>query len=375
MENVIIIGGGLAGLISAIDLARKDHAVTVIEKGNFPRNKVCGEYISNETLPYLKSLGIDPFAWGALPISRFQFSSPSGRTATCHLPLGGFSITRRKLDFELYQRCLKLGVEVITDTEVTGVNREDNAFIVTTAKQDYCAKLVLGSFGKRSKLDRALDRPFFGERSSFVGIKQYFKAPYADDLVSLHNYEGGYVGVSKVEDGLLNVATLVEQNAFAKFKNPAAFMEYLLESHPVLKSELAGAQPILEKALVISNISFAPKKAVESGVLMIGDAAGMIPPLAGNGMAMAIEAARLSAEIGNRFLNKEIDRLTMESDYERSWNKLFKRRLFWGRQIQKIMGRPMINNMAVRGIGLVPGGLRTVVRLTHGKSKGAVKTD
>jgi flavin-dependent dehydrogenase len=101
----------------------------------------------------------------------------------------------------------------------------------------------------------------------------------------------------------------------------------------------------------------------------------MIPPLAGNGMAMAIEAARLSAEIGNRFLNKEIDRLTMESDYERSWNKLFKRRLFWGRQIQKIMGRPMINNMAVRGIGLVPGGLRTVVRLTHGKSKGAVKTD
>ena len=96
--NVVIVGGGLAGLTSALHLTQSGLRVTLIEKNPYPRHKVCGEYISNEVLPYLDYLGVDPFKFGAKKIDNFELSAVQGKSVFAELPLGGFSISRFQLD-------------------------------------------------------------------------------------------------------------------------------------------------------------------------------------------------------------------------------------------------------------------------------------
>jgi len=102
--EVIIIGGGLAGLTNAIHLLQANIKVLLIEKNEYPKHKVCGEYISNEVLPYLFSLDIDPFKIGAQKISRFLLSTPKSKSIEAKLPLGGFGISRYTLDAALAKK-------------------------------------------------------------------------------------------------------------------------------------------------------------------------------------------------------------------------------------------------------------------------------
>ena len=106
--NVIIIGGGLAGLSSAIHLSKENIRVLVIEKNAYPKHKVCGEYISNEVLPYLKFLEIDVFELGAQKINKFELSTPKNKLIKARLPLGGFGISRYTLDNALAKKAYKM---------------------------------------------------------------------------------------------------------------------------------------------------------------------------------------------------------------------------------------------------------------------------
>ena len=92
-KQVVIVGGGLAGLVSAIQLSKAGIETILLEKHAYPKHKVCGEYISNEVLPYLNHLGFDPFEYGAKKITRLSFSTYNGKSFDTTLPLGGFSIS------------------------------------------------------------------------------------------------------------------------------------------------------------------------------------------------------------------------------------------------------------------------------------------
>src|SRR5690606_10741318 len=108
-DDVIIAGGGLAGLCNAISLSRAGLKVHVIEQKSYPVHKVCGEYISNETLPFLQSLQINPDQLNPSKISKLLISSPSGSTIHLPLDLGGFGLSRYTLDHFLYKHALGLG--------------------------------------------------------------------------------------------------------------------------------------------------------------------------------------------------------------------------------------------------------------------------
>jgi menaquinone-9 beta-reductase len=169
--DVIIIGGGLAGLVSSIDLAQRGTSVLVIEKKNFPLHKVCGEYLSNEVRPYLKRLGFVPENLGAKKISRFMISSLDGASSTCEMNMGGFSISRYLLDKELFSIALNSGVKIVTDTVVTNVSFLNvTQFEVNTANKNYYTKVVLGAYGKRSNLDKEIRSKFFYKRTNYVGV-------------------------------------------------------------------------------------------------------------------------------------------------------------------------------------------------------------
>ena len=117
---MLVLGGGLAGLAAALDLAGRGHRVAVVERRRYPFHRVCGEYVSNEVLPYLRRLGADPAALAPAAIRRFGLSSPAGRTLASPLDLGGFGVSRYQLDDFLYHQALKQGVEFIFAT-VAGV--------------------------------------------------------------------------------------------------------------------------------------------------------------------------------------------------------------------------------------------------------------
>ena len=365
--DILIIGGGLAGLTASIDLTQRGYRVLVVEKKSFPRHKVCGEYISNEVQPYLKRLGFVSEAHGAKKISKFMISSVNGVSATCDMAMGGFSISRYRLDEELYNIAVNIGVKVITEAAVLEINfKSDNVFEVKTSKGIFFAKIVLGAYGKRSNIDKGLGRDFFSERTEYVGVKHHFKGEHDENLVCLHNFDGGYCGVSKVENGLINMSYLTTSNVLKKYKNIEELEKEHLSENPFLKNIFTDSTSVFEKPLVISQINFGIKQTVEKHVLMIGDAAGMIHPLCGNGMAMAIHSSKLCAEQVHYFLTQKISRDTMEKQYVKSWDKEFKVRLKFGNSMQPIFGKNWVSNLALNAIKLIPGILPKVVSLSHG---------
>ena len=113
--DVIIVGGGLAGLTSAIHLSKLKKKVLLIEKNNYQNHKVCGEYISNEVLLYLNSLGIDPIKNGAKQISKVQISTIKSNLIKGELPLGGFGMSRYFLDNLLLRKAQVNGVIILKD--------------------------------------------------------------------------------------------------------------------------------------------------------------------------------------------------------------------------------------------------------------------
>ena len=367
-SDIIIIGGGLAGLVSAIHLSKAGLQVTLIEKNEYPKHKVCGEYISNEVLPYLQWLDADPMLTGAKKITRFKLSTTSGKIIETTLPLGGFSISRFTLDNFLLQKALQNNCIIIQDTALD-VHFEDDIFNVATKEGlTLSAKVVIGAFGKRSNMDITLDRDFIKNKSPFVGVKTHMQGNFPDDLVALHNFKGGYCGVSQVENGNLNVCYLANYKSFQQYKNIDAFNKEVLYKNPHLKNIFENSTSVFEQPLTISQISFSDKTTVQDHILMCGDAAGMIHPLCGNGMAMAIHSAKIAAELIIDYFEKKIKtREQLEAAYSLEWNKQFKKRISTGRMLQSFFGKDNLNRAIMYGLTHVPGLLPLIIKKTHGK--------
>lgn len=366
--DIIIIGGGLAGLVSAIHLSRQGLSVIVVEKHAYPKHKVCGEYISNEVLPYLQYLGADPMVTGAKKISRFLLSTTSGKTTETVLPLGGFSVSRYTLDHFLMQNAIKNNAAVLQDT-VTDVQFQGDTFHVSSREGLHLsAKVVIGAFGKRSNLDVALDRDFIKTKSPFVGVKTHMQGTFPEDLVALHNFRGGYCGVSQVENGNLNVCYLANYKSFQQYKNIDAFNKEVLYRNPHLKQVFESGTPVFENPLSISQVSFSDKTTVHNHILMCGDAAGMIHPLSGNGMAMAIHSGKIASELILDYFNKKIrSRQELEQLYSRQWNHEFRKRIITGRILQSFFGKDNLAKAIMYGLTHIPGVLPAIIKQTHGR--------
>ncbi|UJF29490.1 NAD(P)/FAD-dependent oxidoreductase [Kaistella sp. 97-N-M2] len=366
-SEVIIIGGGLAGLTSAIHLSKMGVKVIVIEKNHYPKHKVCGEYISNEVLPYFKWLNVNIEELKPTHIQTLQFSSESGRTIKTKLPLGGFGISRYTLDHALYLKALAQNCEIIED-QGNEVDYKDDLFEVHLASgKVLTSKVVLGGFGKRSNLDVKMNRDFLKDKSPWLAVKSHYKGNFPDDVVGLHNFKGGYCGVSKVENNLLNICYLTNFKSFKKYKNIEDFQEKVVAQNPHLKNILENSEAVFEKPLTISQICFEKKDNVENHILMMGDTAGLIHPLCGNGMAMAIHSAKLASEQTIDFLAGKISRNEMEKSYSSNWNKNFKQRLWYGRILGSILEHSKLSEVLTNFITHLPFLLPIIIRKTHGK--------
>lgn len=365
--EVLIIGGGLAGLCSAIHLLKAGKQVLLIEKNQYPQHKVCGEYISNEVLPYLRFLDADPAVLFPTQITRLRVSNILGKHIESPLPLGGFGISRFSLDAYLYHKALAMGCTIIHE-RVIAVQFIDDGFEVHTSNKTFLAKLVLGAYGKRAHLDRALQRPFIKARSPWLAIKAHYKAEHPSDLVALHNFSGGYCGVSKVENGITNVCYLVNYKSFKRFKSIADHRTAELLRNPHLKNLFENSDLLFEEPMSISQVSFERKEQVRDHILMIGDTAGLIHPLCGNGMSMAIHAAAICGTLVTAYLNGGIStRAELETQYVQQWKTQFSLRIKAGQLLSGIILKPQATDFVMNMLVKFPGMLKPMIRLTHGR--------
>lgn len=371
MTDVLIIGGGLAGLCNALQLNRAGLQVTVIEKKTYPFHRVCGEYISNEVLPFFEGLGIDIDSLNPSRISRLEITLAGGKRFSTQLDLGGFGVSRHTLDHYLYQKAQAAGVKFMLNTRVEDVRFLEDHFELVIPGQTLIAPLVIGCYGKRSNLDQKLKRDFFYKRSPYLAVKFHIKADLPEDLIQLNNYKDGYCGVSKVDGDRWCMCYLAHRDDLRKHGSLASLEENVICKNPHLKKIFDTAEFLLDKPEVINEISFEKKAPVENHLLMSGDTAGMIAPLCGNGMAMAIHSGKLLSETIIRNYRRENfsprHRVKIEQEYTRAWENEFASRLWAGRQMQRLFGRDSMTGLTISMLNHIPPLANFLIRTSHGQ--------
>lgn len=370
--DVAIVGGGLAGLTLSIQLKRQGHSVILFEKEQYPFHKVCGEYISLESWDFLNDLGVDLDAMNVPIITKLQVSSVNGKLLEQSLPLGGFGISRYRLDNTLVEIAKAEGVYVIENTKVNDIEFIGDEFTIDTSLKQYQAKLVAGSYGKRSNIDIKWKRPFTiaakNKLNNYIGVKYHIKSDFPVDTIALHNFKNGYCGIVKIEDDNYNLCYLTTADNLQKSKGDIKAMEQtILSENPHLKKILTESKITFVAPLTISQISFDKKSQVENHILMVGDAAGMITPLCGNGMSMALHGSKIAANHIHDFLQNKITRAEMEKQYTLQWNNQFSNRLKMGRRIQRMFGSKQLTNFFIRLTKPFPALVNYLVKQTHGK--------
>lgn len=368
--DVAIVGGGLAGLAAAILLRRQGYSVILFEKETYPFHKVCGEYISLESWNFLLSLRLPLQEWNLPRIDTLLLTAPDGKTFKTGLPLGGFGISRYRLDNELALLAKAAGVHLLEKTKVDEIISGEG-FTVRFHQQSIKARLCLAAYGKRSNLDVRWNRSFLqkGDKrlNNYVGVKYHVRADWPVNWIGLHNFENGYCGISKIENDRYCLCYMTRaENLKRSGSSIDAMQQTFLFQNPHLKQIFKGAEVLESFPITISQISFSPKSKVENGVLMLGDTAGMITPLCGNGMSIALHTAKIAATLGDQFLQGKITRSNLQKSYDREWKKHFATRLQAGRMLQSFFGSNRLSNLFVGLFRRMPFLAKPVIRLTHG---------
>ncbi|MCU0380126.1 MAG: FAD-dependent monooxygenase [Chitinophagaceae bacterium] len=396
-SDIFIAGGGLAGLALSIQLARSGFRVILAEKERYPFHRVCGEYISMESWPFLERLGLPVSSMGLPKISQLTVTGPNGRKIEHHLPLGGFGISRYTLDQQLAAIARDAGVTVLEETRVVDILsfpenppspnlRSQEVAIphgfrhatdisltqVLTNAGTYQARVAVGSFGKRSNLDIRWKRPHAGHKTgplhNYIGVKYHIEYDFPRDHIALHNFSNGYCGISAVEGNKYCLCYLTTAENLRRCNNSIKSMEAsILSVNPYLRDIFANAKFLWTEPVTISQVSFARKELIRDHTLFCGDAAGMITPLCGNGMSMALHGSKILASLLESFLTGRLTREQLEKKYTTEWTATFAGRLRAGRMIQSIFGRPLATNLFIGAMKPFPALVGRLIQSTHGK--------
>jgi len=306
--DVGIIGGGLAGLSLAILLVRNGKSVILFEANKYPFHKVCGEYLSMESWPFLEKLGIPLSKMGLPRITELKLTSLSGSILKHRLSPGGFGLSRFTLDKMLADKAKDSGVTVLEGTKITDAHFDRKSHqIITTNANRYESKLLIGAYGKFAVIDRKMKRSFLSHKNCWVAVKYHVDGDFTNSTIELHGFKGGYCGIIKVDLGCNCMCYITTNDNLKQSGGTIAEMEQtILMRNPYLKQIFDHCNFLYDKPLSISRLYFERKSLIQDHLLMVGDASRVITPLCGNGMSMALNGSALLAPLLIAFLEDEI---------------------------------------------------------------------
>jgi flavin-dependent dehydrogenase len=345
MQNadVAIIGAGPAGSTLAALLAKRGVRVALFDRDLFPRDKLCGEFLSYDALPILQPLGVlDAIDAAVAPhIERCRVIGAK-RTYEFALPKAARGVSRMFFDDLL-----------LRTAAANGAQRFDGQTVA--ALDEVRAPVIVGAWGRWGRFDQQLKRAFARDRSH----RNFgFKRHYSEELrgtrgtprnsIDLYSFARGYLGVNAVEGGITNICGLVHASRLAGHKGRwDSFVETIRAEEPRLEELYAAHAPAQEGYLSSEPVIFRARSAVEGGVFMIGDASGIIDPLTGNGMAMAIQSALLVAPMLLRLVGDPSRRVEIENEYRRAHRAFFAPRIAWSRSVAMLLSRPRLLDAAL----------------------------
>ena len=343
--DIGIIGAGIAGSSLAILLAEAGKSVVVFEKEVYPSHKVCGEFISLESYGFFKSLGLDLDDWGLPIIKKLKLTSQKGEELNATLRTGGFGISRYKLDYKLAKKLTEAGVHFHPNTKVRSVLDKN----IATSKGNYKANLIIGSHGKYTA--GYVHKPRSSPKNNYIGVKYHIKGNFRDDLISLHSFDGGYCGMSKIEDDLYCLCYLADAAKLKSNSNDINALENnVLFKNKNIEQIYTEAHFIWDKPLVISNVKFNKQTLFNDDMLFVGDAAGSISPLSGNGMSIAARSALMLSQL----ILEEPNFNKLTKRYNGEWDRLFGGIVNKANLLNKIMLNPTTHHIVLKALNSIP---------------------
>lgn len=350
--DTAILGAGPAGSTLATLLARRGLNVALVDRDTFPRDKLCGEFLSYDALPILERLELlarlDEL--GATTISHCRVIG--GRTTyEFDLPAPARGISRLRFDELLFETAIASGARRFDGWAAELLPPTDGAPQVALLRgQDKLLlnpRVIVGAWGRWGRNDRVLKREFVSEHARrHFGFKRHYRGPAVTDVIELHSFHRGYLGVSGIEGGQTNICGLVHESRLKGLKGGwESFTQQLASEQGSLQTLFSSHTPVDREFLSSEPVIFVPKSAVEDGIFMVGDAAGLVDPLTGNGMAMALQSALIAAP---RILERLQGSTEAERSYQMRFREFFGARLWWSRRVAFLLSRPALLSPLLR---------------------------
>jgi flavin-dependent dehydrogenase len=369
-HDIIIIGAGPAGSSVAHLLAGRGWDVVLLEQHHFPRHKVCGEFLSPEAQSSLRAMGLYEVvdALSPAPIEQARLVSPAGLAAPMALPGQAWGVSRFALDAALAAAAQKEGAYLHFGVTATEITRTDKGFEVGLRSKSGPATLrartVLAACGRHS--GPALPPKAASGRPAYVGLKGHYEGVTMPPHVELFFFPGGYAGICPIEGGRINLCMLASPTTLAQAgKGVGAMLAWAIRQNPRLVRRLTGGRLLPETAVAVAPVDTHRSAAPWAGLACLGDAAVMIPPLCGDGMAMALRSAELCAPLAHDFLAGRLSLEAWVAAYCSAWRAEFGRAIRLGRYLQTLLSAPILSG-ALLGLGrLFPPLAETLVRATR----------
>ncbi len=349
--DLIVVGAGPAGSACAITAARAGAKVLLLEKDQFPRQKVCGEFVSPESLGLLH---------GFLQDARFR-SCPqvvSSRifldNKVLKLPVSpaAQSIPRFDLDPALFAAAEKAGVAGCEGVAVKDVQR-DEVFYVRTSGSTYAARAVVNSTGRWSKLTQ-FD---VAGKDKWIGLKAHFTEPSPPQTVDLYFFSSGYCGVTPVGPNSVNACAMVRADA-------AHTLEDVFAKEPRLFQRSRAWQPLFP-LVTTSPLYFREPETESDGMFLAGDAAGFIDPFAGDGISLALQSGTLVAQSIVPFLHGSCSLEQAHQHYQAAYRQRFGPAFRNAARLRGALAAPKWIRSAALTLAAMPGVGKMLVRGTR----------
>jgi geranylgeranyl reductase family protein len=346
--DVVIIGAGPAGSSAAIALAREGYSVALVDKEQFPREKLCGDFLNPINWPMLRELGVEQeiLSRPHEKVTTFRVTSFFGEEAEVPLPGFGLGVRRFDLDHVLAHKAESEGATVLQGCRLNQLEKESRGWFLRCECAGVCqemrAKILIGADGRNSWVAHHLRLAgASGTRGGTVGFQVHFKRSSGSDAkIEIHLFPGGYAGIVGLGGDTANLCLAIERNRLPDRRSAEFVLQFCLPKNPWLKEILRNER--VSEVRSTYPVYFPPRRVHDDGVLLAGDAARVNEPVTGEGIYFAIKTGSFAADTAHQAFLRGDFSAAMLSQYARKCRHAFRFRRGTNTLARLLMYRPAV---------------------------------